>query len=223
MGRKSVSLLSSLGIVYFSGTTRHKMLFIENYIEGVASVFPVPREISPWDFIQHLPELLHELLAGINEDYAVINEVAIHRSAMVDSSAIIRGPAIIGENALIGCYALVRSGVYIGKNSIVGAHCEVKQSVLMNHSCCGHFNFVGESLIGNGVNLEAGAVLANHFNELKDQPVTVRVNGQTIDTGCLKFGSVIGDGSRIGANAVVLPGTLLQKNTVVERLALVKG
>ncbi|MBX2835282.1 MAG: hypothetical protein KTR35_00425 [Gammaproteobacteria bacterium] len=40
-------------------------------------------------------------------------------------------------------------------------------------------------------------------------------------TGTLKFGALIGDGCRIGANAVLAPGTILETDTVIPRLALV--
>ncbi|MDZ7614087.1 MAG: hypothetical protein U5K51_10655 [Flavobacteriaceae bacterium] len=42
-----------------------------------------------------------------------------------------------------------------------------------------------------------------------------------IQTNTEKFGSLVGDGCKIGANAVLSPGTILSKNTVVKRLELV--
>jgi UDP-N-acetylglucosamine diphosphorylase / glucose-1-phosphate thymidylyltransferase / UDP-N-acetylgalactosamine diphosphorylase / glucosamine-1-phosphate N-acetyltransferase / galactosamine-1-phosphate N-acetyltransferase len=64
-------------------------------------------------------------------------------------------------------------------------------------------------------------VLANHFNERTDKQISVRINGTVIATGLTKFGALIGDGSRIGANAVTSPGTLLPPGSVVSRLGLV--
>ena len=75
--------------------------------------------------------------------------------------------------------------------------------------------------MGQDVNLEAGAVLANHFNEREDKRIFVLIAGNAADTGLVKFGAVLGDGCRIGANAVTSPGTLLPPGTVVPRLALV--
>jgi acetyltransferase-like isoleucine patch superfamily enzyme len=68
---------------------------------------------------------------------------------------------------------------------------------------------------------EAGAVLANHFNERRDKQVSVWLDGQVVPTGLTKFGALIGDGCRIGANAVTSPGTLLPPGNVVPRLGLV--
>ena len=52
----------------------------------------------------------------------------------------------------------------------------------MAGSTLAHFNFVGDSIIGRKVNLEAGAVIANHFNERRDKQITVADRGRLIAT-----------------------------------------
>jgi acetyltransferase-like isoleucine patch superfamily enzyme len=42
--------------------------------------------------------------------------------------------------------------------------------------------------------------------------------GKVIETNSNKFGSLIGDNSKIGANAVLFPVTVLEKNAIVDRL-----
>ena len=59
-------------------------------------------------------------------------------------------------------------------------------------------------------------------NYIVDDTVFVHVDWQRISTGLHKFGSLVGDGCRIGANAVLLPGTLLKAQTIVKRLELVE-
>jgi acetyltransferase-like isoleucine patch superfamily enzyme len=68
------------------------------------------------------------------------------------------------------------------------------------------------------VNLEAGVVVANHVNERPAHEITIHLGGQTIQTGVVKFGALIGDHCRVGANAVLSPGTVLAPHTVVARL-----
>jgi len=198
------------------------MISIEEYISAFSTTFPGSEKLTPWDFISGLQKILVKMVSELDDNFIVHDDIAIHKTADVDSTAIVKGPAIIEEHALVGAYALIRNGAYVGRNSIVGAHNEFKNSIIMNGSACGHLNFVGESLIGSNVNLEAGAVLANHYNELKDKNVWVRNGDELIDTGCIKFGSLIGDRSRIGANAVLYPGILLAKNSVIKRLELVE-
>jgi bifunctional N-acetylglucosamine-1-phosphate-uridyltransferase/glucosamine-1-phosphate-acetyltransferase GlmU-like protein len=83
-----------------------------------------------------------------------------------------------------------------------------------------HVSFVGDSIIGSRANIEAGAIVANYRNELEDKLIRIRWNGQVIETGVDKFGALIGDDARVGANAVIAPGALLDKKTVVRRASL---
>ncbi len=83
----------------------------------------------------------------------------------------------------------------------------------MDDAKAGHFAYIGDSILGNSVNLGAGTKLAN----LKIKPGTVRVRARetVLDTGMRKFGAVLGDGVEIGCNAVTNPGTLLGKGSMV--------
>jgi bifunctional N-acetylglucosamine-1-phosphate-uridyltransferase/glucosamine-1-phosphate-acetyltransferase GlmU-like protein len=109
----------------------------------------------------------------------------------------------------------------MGENS-VGPGCELKSSIFFTRTNLAHFNFVGDSIVGADVNFEAGSIVANHYNERKDKQMNVLINGQIVVAGATKFGAVIGDGSRIGANAVLSPGTILPGNSIVGRLELIK-
>jgi bifunctional N-acetylglucosamine-1-phosphate-uridyltransferase/glucosamine-1-phosphate-acetyltransferase GlmU-like protein len=84
-----------------------------------------------------------------------------------------------------------------------------------------HFNFVGDSILGCEVNLEAGAIIANYRNEQNEPAISFTHKGQLIDTGVIKFGALVGDRARIGANAVIAPGAILAPATIVSRLALI--
>ena len=74
---------------------------------------------------------------------------------------------------------------------------------------------------GNDVNFEAGAVTANHYNEREHKNISVIYDSKEIDTRCIKFGALVGDHAKIGANAVLSPGTILLPNSIVKRLELI--
>ena len=78
------------------------------------------------------------------------------------------------------------------------------------------------AVIGHDVNIEAGAILTNHYNEREDDTVYVYHYEKRICTHLTKFGSLVGDGCRIGANTVLSPGTLLKPKTIIRRLQLVE-
>lgn len=193
---------------------------IKDYVNE-NTVFPLG-ETNPWNIIDHLGETISRLQESLGEDYTVKDGVAIHKTATIGHNVTIKAPAIISENCFVGSNSYLRNGVFLAPGAKVGISCEVKTSVMLEGSAIAHFNFVGDSIIGHDVNIEAGAILANHYNEREDDTVFVRIDGQRVSTGLHKFGSLVGDGCRIGANAVCSPGTLLKPNTIVRRLELVE-
>jgi bifunctional N-acetylglucosamine-1-phosphate-uridyltransferase/glucosamine-1-phosphate-acetyltransferase GlmU-like protein len=106
-------------------------------------------------------------------------------------------------------------------NCILGPGAELKSSFVFRGTKLAHFNFVGDSLLGCGVNLEAGSIIANYRNERASPAISFYHNGKWLETGSEKFGALVGDHTRIGANAVVAPGAILAPATSVKRLSLI--
>jgi NDP-sugar pyrophosphorylase family protein len=178
-------------------------------------------DMLPWEILRQLPDRLTNLIAQLDSDYEVSDGVAIHKSSKVDPSARIKAPAIVGPNCFIGPNVLLRGGVFLGEGVTVGPTCEVKCVIVCPNSAIAHFNYVGDSIIGSGVDLEAGAMVVNYYNERDDKTVYVFANGEKVDTKATKFGALIGDNTKIGANAVIAPGTILPQGSIVKRLELV--
>jgi bifunctional UDP-N-acetylglucosamine pyrophosphorylase / glucosamine-1-phosphate N-acetyltransferase len=175
-----------------------------------------------WTAIGQVDTLVSQALAALGDDYELAApQVAVHRTATVARSAEISGPVMLGPGCRVGPGAVLRGGVWADREVTIGPHSEIKGSLLFAGSAAAHRNYVGDSILGQDVNLEAGAVLANHYNERADKQILVLVAGKPVATGLLKFGAVLGDGCRIGANAVTSPGTLLAPGTVIARLGLV--
>ncbi len=176
---------------------------------------------APWDVVGNIGSLLRPKIANLDPSYQRIDELAVHHSARIEAGAVIKGPAIIGPNCFIAAGAYLRGGVYLEQDCIIGPSSELKTSVMFAGSKLAHMNFVGDSVIGADVNIEAGAVIANHRNEREDRNIRIVYRGQVIDTGVSKFGALVGDRSRIGANAVIAPGALLEPASIVDRLQLI--
>lgn len=153
-------------------------------------------------------------------EYVVANEIAVHRTAAVEPGAVLKGPLVLGPGCLVAAGAYLRGGNWVAAGCTFGPGAELKSSFVFAGTRLAHFNFVGDSVLGEGVNLEAGSVICNYRNERADKQVRVRVDGRLQGTGHDKFGALLGDGCRIGANAVVAPGALLEPSTVVGRTAL---
>lgn len=176
---------------------------------------------TAWQLTHDCEHFVLALLEKLGTDYRRHGNCATHESAVVEHGAVIKGAVVIGRGAFVAAGAYLRGGVYLGEDCIVGPSCEVKSSFMLDASKLAHFNFVGDSLIGEGVNIEAGAIIANYRNELDGAPIRIVHAGGVIETGVRKFGALIGDGCKIGANAVIAPGALLQPHTKVPRLGLV--
>ncbi len=179
-------------------------------------------EIAPWDLCTDIAAVIERSIAQLPASYLrKAAGIAVHAGATVEPGAVLKPPCIIGENCFVASYAYLRGGVWLGRNVILGPSVEVKSSVIGEGSKAAHFNFVGDSVIGRDVNIEAGAIVANYRNERADKEIVCFDGERLIRTGRDKFGSLIGDGCRIGANAVLAPGTILKPATVVPRLTLV--
>ncbi len=195
---------------------------ISDYIHGVTlSKLARWADLTPWELVSNAPERVRELLKQLpDDDYQVLDDIAVHRTAQVEEGAILKAPLIIGAGCFIAAGAYLRGGCWLDEHCIIGPGAELKSSFVFGGSKLAHFNFVGDSVLGAGVNLEAGSIVANYRNERTDKTVNVRVDDVLVPTGCDKFGALLGDGSRLGANAVVAPGGLLRPGTVIRRLAL---
>ena len=198
-------------------------------VKGLISSFIEPWQTSrfadiqkaPWDVVGNIEALLRQHIAILDSSYERVDEWAVHRTARIEAGAVIKGPAIIGPNCFIAAGAYLRGGVYLEQDCIIGPSSELKTSVMFAGSKLAHMNFVGDSIIGADVNIEVGVVIANHRNEGADRNIRIVYHGQVIDTGVSKFGALVGDGSRIGANAVIAPGALLEPASIAGRLQLI--
>jgi len=177
--------------------------------------------VAPWFWASHAEAWIREATEALGDDYLVRDGVAIHRTATVEQGAIVKGPAILGPDTFVAATAYLRGGVFLDEGCIVGPGAELKTSFLFAGAKLAHLNFVGDSVLGAGVNVEAGAMIANYRNERADKTIRIAYGGRVIDTGVEKFGALVGDGARIGANAVIAPGALIEPGAVIARLALV--
>jgi bifunctional UDP-N-acetylglucosamine pyrophosphorylase / glucosamine-1-phosphate N-acetyltransferase len=176
---------------------------------------------APWHITTRAIEVIGDALGKLGEGYALGGDVAVHATATVEPGAVVKGPAIVGPGCLVAATAYLRGGVFLGQDCIVGPACELKSTFLFAASKVAHLSFVGDSIIGAGVNIEGGAIIANYRNEMGDKRIRIVTGDGTIDTGVDKFGALVGDGVRIGANAVVAPGALISPGFRLLRLGLI--
>jgi UDP-N-acetylglucosamine diphosphorylase / glucose-1-phosphate thymidylyltransferase / UDP-N-acetylgalactosamine diphosphorylase / glucosamine-1-phosphate N-acetyltransferase / galactosamine-1-phosphate N-acetyltransferase len=147
-------------------------------------------------------------------DQAFVGErVFIGDGTVVEAGAMIKGPAIIGRNCQVRHNAYVREHVIVGDDCVIGNACELKNAILFNGCQVPHFNYVGDSILGYRAHLGAGVKISNV--KLVSGTVQVIHEGKALDTGLRKFGALLGDEAEVGCNAVLNPGSVLGRQSVV--------
>ena len=149
------------------------------------------------------------------------SNIWVGEGTVVEPGALIKGPTIIGHNTEIRQGAYVRGNCLIGNRCVVGHTTEVKTSIMLDGAKAGHFAYIGDSILGNDVNLGAGTKLANL--KIVQVEMKLRVEGQTYTTGLKKLGAILGDHVETGCNSVTSPGTLLGKASLVYPCVNVPG
>jgi NDP-sugar pyrophosphorylase family protein len=173
----------------------------------------------PWEALTELSAYLKKRASGkievsIPEGVFLINPetISIGPGTVIEPGVYIEGPCIIGAGCKVRHGAYLRGDVLVGDECIIGHATEIKHSILFNKAAAPHFNYIGDSILGNQVNLGAGVICANF--RLDHALISVRVEGKKIATGLKKLGSIIGDGAQLGCNSVLNPGTLIGKNVL---------
>ncbi len=102
----------------------------------------------------------------------------------------------------IGPYARIRPGTILKEGSRVGNFVEIKKSTLGKKSKANHLTYIGDSLIGNSVNIGAGTITCNYDGQNKNQTkikdnVFIGSNSSLVAPITIEEGSIVGAGSVI--------------------------
>ena len=193
----------------------------EDFVSGWQTSPFASLSMAPWEITSQTVELVSDLVQRLDADYVVEDGIAVHRTATVEPNVTLKGPVIIGKNCLVANGSYLRGGVFLANDCIIGPSCEAKTVFMFEGSKIAHLSFVGDSIIGCRANIEAGATVANYRNEMASKRIKFVWRGIVIDTGQDKFGALIADDVKLGANSVVAPGAILEPGFKLKRLGLV--
>jgi NDP-sugar pyrophosphorylase family protein len=132
---------------------------------------------------------------------------------------VLAGPCYIGRNCYVGNNVLVRSYSSLGAGSMIGYGVELKNCVLFGNSKVGRLSFVGDSVIGENVDIGSGTMTINE--NMDRTPVVVDVRSEPVDSGLTKLGAFMGDDVKIGAGNTLAAGTVVAAGTSVAHHATV--
>ncbi|MCC5840698.1 MAG: UDP-N-acetylglucosamine diphosphorylase [Opitutales bacterium] len=176
-------------------------------------------EAKPWEWLPRIAEALQslgsssELPKGIPPGCHLSGPVFAHPSVKWPPFCTVEGPVYLDEGVEIRPGAYLRGRVIVGRGCVLGNSCEYKNCLLLDEVETAHFNYVGDSILGNRAHLGAGVICANL--KLDRGPVSVMIEGVRYATGLRKVGAFLGDGAEVGCNSVLQPGTILGREAAV--------
>ncbi len=138
-------------------------------------------------------------------------KLILGKGSVVKAGAYIEGDVLVGENSVIGPNCYIRGSTTIGNNTKIKNCAEIKNSIIMNGVNGCHFCYIGDSILGNNVNLGAGTKTANWRHD--NANIKSIINGTLVDTGRRKLGAIIGDNVHTGINTSIYPGRKLWPGT----------
>lgn len=174
---------------------------------------------APWVLLGQLKEVLAALPSEAiqirlsPEIHLAGDRIAIGRGTKIHPGVVIEGPVWIGEDVEIRPGAYLRGGAWIGDGCVVGANTEVKSAIFLPGAKAPHLNYVGDSILGAGVNLGAGTILSNFRHDGRE--IRIAAGAFRLATGRRKLGAVLGDGVQTGCNAVLHPGAVVGRGTQI--------
>lgn len=175
----------------------------------------------PWEMLPEIKNYITELIENGIDGYEEISEgVLVGKNVKIYPTAVIEAPAIIGEGTEIRPGAFIRGSVITGANCVIGNSTELKNCVMLDKVQVPHYNYVGDSVLGNHAHMGAGSICSN----LKSDGKPVVIHGDTdYETGLRKIGGILADGADVGCGCVLNPGTVIGKNTSVYPLTSLRG
>jgi bifunctional UDP-N-acetylglucosamine pyrophosphorylase / glucosamine-1-phosphate N-acetyltransferase len=148
--------------------------------------------VGPDTVIEPYVQLLGATTIGVESrirSYSVIQNSVIGDNVLVRNGCIL-DTAEVSNNAILGPYAHLRPESRIGESAHVGNFVETKKATLGKGSKANHLNYLGDTVIGDGVNIGAGAITCNY-------------------DGVHKHRTTIGDGAFVGSDStLVAPVTI---------------
>ena len=170
----------------------------------------------PWQFIDAnnfiLETIENNILGNIEQGVNISGNVYVGKNTIIRSGSYIQGPCYIGEKNTIGPNAFIRPNTSIENNCHIGLS-EIKNTIILSNSNVSHFNYIGDSIICENVNLGAGTNIANV--RLDERNIKVKVKGKLVDSQRNKLGTIIGPNVKTGINVSIMTGKIIGENSII--------
>lgn len=168
----------------------------------------------PWHVLDVMDMLFDRWASGAESpgpDYQLKDGVWYGKGVKIYPGGHVAAPSLLDHGAVVGNNALVRGSI-IGPGSVVGFGSEVARSYL-GAGVELHHNYVGDSVFDRNSSMGFGATTANYRLDGRTVPSLVR--SERVDSGRMKLGLMLGEGTKIGVNTSTMPGVKIGAGAMI--------
>lgn len=177
-----------------------------------------------WELLDTIEYLLKnfksEIKGKVEKNCQIKLPVIIGKGTDIKNGSYVEGPVFIGKNCKIGPNCHIKPYTIIEDNCIIEESVEIKNSIISQGSRICPLSYIGDSIIGENCNLSAGTILANLRFDGKN--IYSVIKDKKIDTQRKKFGAVLGSKVKTGINVFIMPGVLVEANSIIAPHSLIK-
>lgn len=165
----------------------------------------------PWHLFDANEHILSKMEAKTEEiENSTINGKVVMAKGSKIINSTIEGTVYVGENSVIGPNAYIRGTTAVGKNCHVGDSTTLKNSILFDKVNAKHLSYIGDSIIGEGVNFGASTQVANYRFDAGN--INVQTEKGWVNSGRNKLGVIVGDNTKFGVLSCTMPGKIIGEN-----------
>jgi bifunctional UDP-N-acetylglucosamine pyrophosphorylase / glucosamine-1-phosphate N-acetyltransferase len=147
--------------------------------------------------------------SGVIQDCKIGDNVEIKLSCFLSLSE-------VKNSSIIGPFAHLRPESQVGPKAKIGNFTEIKKSKIGKGSKVSHLSYIGDTLMGENVNIGAGTITCNYDGEKKHKTI-------------IKTGAFVGSNTNlvapvtVGRKSLIGAGSTITKNIPDNKLALARA
>jgi bifunctional UDP-N-acetylglucosamine pyrophosphorylase/glucosamine-1-phosphate N-acetyltransferase len=218
LGANTIAEMMQLDAAMRAATARRLMAAGVTIFRPETCVIDAAVEVSPDTVIEPFVQLLGSTRIGPDcriRSYSVIQDSTLGAGVLVRNGCIL-DEANVADGALLGPYAHLRPGSEIGEQAHIGNFVETKKVRMGRGSKANHLTYLGDAIVGSGVNIGAGAITCNYDGAHK-HTTTIGDNVFVGSDSTLVAPLTIGDGAYVAA------GSCITEDVPAESLALARS
>ena len=198
LGANTIAEMMHLDAALRLNTARRLMASGVTIFRPETTVIDSEVQIGPDTTIEPFVQILGTTKIGSDcriRSYSVIQNTTIADNVTIRNGCVIDS-ATIADSAIIGPYSHLRPESHIGEGAHIGNFVETKKITIGKGSKANHLNYLGDAVIGAGVNIGAGAITCNY-------------------DGVLKHQTTIGDNVFVGSDSTLVAPVTIESNSYI--------